>query len=162
MDNEIKIKQIDIVQNRSIVEELVGALHVSELELNPKTARWSDIKDEYLQHMMECENEANGKFFLATTNELLIGFIFGYVEEKGNSNFEIGDGDDLYISEGYVLESFRNQGVYRKLNEAFIESYTNIKLRRIIRYTLSNNKKMQQWLEHKGYNAVRVVYEKWL
>jgi ribosomal protein S18 acetylase RimI-like enzyme len=86
------------------------------------------------------------KVFLATTNKLLIGFIFGYAEEKGNSNFETGDGDDLYIFEGYVIESFRNQAVNRKLNEAFIESYTNIKPRIIIRYTLCSNKKMRQWL----------------
>ena len=143
MSQKIKIIQIAIKNNLTIVDELVGALHVSEHSLNSKTANWIDIKKEYLQYMMECENEADGKFFVANDHDKAIGFIFGFVENKDNSNFEIGEGNDLYISEGYVNEAYRNVGVYGKLNNAFVESYSNQPIRRIIRYTLNNNKTMQ-------------------
>lgn len=162
MSQEIVILQILIKDNLTIVDELVGALHVSELSLNIKTANWNYIKKDYLQYMMECEEEADGKFFVAYEQQKAIGFIFGFVEVKDNSNFEIGEGNDLYISEGYVNETYRNLGVYGKLNNAFVESYSKQPIRRIIRYTLSNNKTMQHWLENKGFNAVRLVYEKWL
>ena len=162
MSQEIVIRQILIKDNLTIVDELVGALHVSELSLNIKTANWKDIKKEYLEYMMECEKEADGKFFVANDHDNAIGFIFGFIENKDNSNFEIGEGDDLYISEGYVNEAYRNLGVYGKLNNAFTESYSKQPIRRIIRYTLSNNKTMQHWLVNKGFNAVRLVYEKWL
>lgn len=162
MSQEIVISQILIKDNLTLVDELVGALHVSELSLNIKTARWKDIKKDYLQYMVECEEEADGKFFVAYDQQKAIGFIFGFVEVKDNSNFEIGEGNDLYISEGYVNETYRNLGVYGKLNNTFVESYSKQPIRRIIRYTLSNNETMQHWLVNKGFNAVRLVYEKWL
>ncbi len=162
MSQEIVINQIGIKDNLSIVDELVGALHASELSLNIKTANWEDIKDEYLRYMIECEEEAEGKFFVAKDLYKTIGFIFGFIENKDNSNFEIGSGDDLYISEGFVKVEYRNLGVYSKLNNAFIESFSKQPIRRIIRYTLNNNKTMQHWLENKGYRVVRLVYEKWL
>ena len=162
MRQEIEITQIAIRDNLTIVDELVGALHISELSLNNKTANWEDIKQEYLQYMMECEKEAGGKFFVAKDDDKAIGFIFGFIESKDNSNFETGDGDDLYISEGFVKVEYRNLGVYSKLNNAFTESFSKQPIRRVIRYTLNSNKTMQHWLENKGYSAVRLVYEKWL
>ena len=44
MSQETVIVQIVIKDNLVIVDELVGALHVSELSLNIKTANWKDIK----------------------------------------------------------------------------------------------------------------------
>lgn len=162
MSQQITVALISIKDNLTTIDELVGALHLSELSLNTKTANWKDIKNEYLQYMMECEKEADGKFFVANRHDKAIGFIFGFVEYKDNSNFEVGEGDDLYISEGYVDAAYRNIGIYEKLNNAFVESYSKKPIRRIIRYTLSNNKTMQHWLVNKGFSAVRLVYEKWL
>ena len=54
-----------------------------------------------------------------------IGFIFSYIDEKDDSNFELGDADDLYISEGYVKKEFRKNGIYTALNKAFEKMYLN-------------------------------------
>ncbi len=156
------IKKIKIAENLPIVDELVGELHVSEKEMNDKTADWSQIRDNYLRFMAECEEENDGTFLIAEIDGKAIGFIFGYIDEKDDSNFELGENDDLYVSEGYVKKEYRKQGIYSALNTTFEEAYSDYKIRKIYRYTLFNNDTMQRWLASQGYRPVRLVYEKWL
>jgi GNAT superfamily N-acetyltransferase len=104
------IKKIKIAENLPIVDELVGELHVSEKEMNDKTADWSQIRENYLRFMAECEEENDGTFLIAEIDGKAIGFLFGYIDEKDDSNFELGEGDDLYVSEGYVKKEYRKQG----------------------------------------------------
>ncbi|CAI8733958.1 GNAT family N-acetyltransferase [Chryseobacterium sp. IT-36CA2] len=156
------IRKIKISKNLSIVDELVGELHVSEKEMNNKTADWSLIRQNYLRFMTECEEENNGTFLIAEVDGKAIGFLFGYIDEKDDSNFESGEGDDLYVSEGYVKKEFRKHGIYSALNKAFEEAYTDYKIRKIYRYTLCTNDTMQRWLTSQGYQPVRLVYEKWM
>lgn len=155
------IKKIKIAENLPIVDELVGELHVSEKEMNDKTADWSQIRENYLRFMAECEDENDGTFLIAEIDGKAIGFLFGYIDEKDDSNFELGEGDDLYVSEGYVKKEYRKQGIYSALNKAFEETYSDYKIRKIYRYTLFNNETMQRWLASQGYRPVRLVYEKW-
>ncbi|HCN47994.1 MAG TPA: hypothetical protein DIT10_02650 [Chryseobacterium sp.] len=155
------IKKIKIAENLPIVDELVGELHVSEKEMNDKTADWSQIRDNYLRFMAECEDENDGTFLIAEVDGKAIGFLFGYIDEKDDSNFELGEGDDLYVSEGYVKKEYRKQGIYSALNTIFEEAYSDYKIRKIYRYTLFNNDTMQRWLASQGYRPVRLVYEKW-
>lgn len=156
------IKKIKITENLPIVDKLVGELHVSEKEMNDKTADWSHIRNNYLQFMADCEDENDGTFLIAEVDGRAIGFLFGYIDEKDDSNFELGDADDLYVSEGYVKKEYRKQGIYSALNKAFEESYSDYNIRKIYRYTLCNNDTMQRWLASQGYTPVRLVYEKWL
>ncbi|MET3035510.1 GNAT family N-acetyltransferase [Chryseobacterium sp. NRRL B-14859] len=156
------IKKIKIDEHLPIVDELVGELHISEKEMNDKTADWNLIRDNYLRFMAECEEENDGTFLIAETDGKAIGFIFGYIDEKDDSNFELGEEDDLYVSEGYVKKEYRKHGIYSALNKAFEETYSNYKIRKIYRFTLCNNDTMQRWLASQGYRPVRLVYEKWL
>ncbi|WP_300690919.1 GNAT family N-acetyltransferase [Chryseobacterium sp.] len=156
------IKKIKIAEHLPIVDELVGELHISEKEMNDKTADWSQIRENYLRFMTECEDENEGSFFIAEIEGRAIGFLFGYIDEKDDSNFELGDANDLYVSEGYVKKEYRKQGIYSALNKAFEEAYSNHNIRKIFRYTLCNNETMQRWLASQGYRPVRLVYEKWL
>ncbi|PWN61712.1 GNAT family N-acetyltransferase [Chryseobacterium viscerum] len=156
------IRKIKINENLPIVDELVGELHVSEKTMNDKTADWSQIRESYLRFMSECEEENEGTFLIAEIDGNAIGFLFGYIEERDDSNFELGEGDDLYVSEGYVKKEFRKQGIYSALNKAFEEEYKGYKIRKIYRYTLCTNDTMQIWLSSQGYQPVRLVYEKWM
>jgi GNAT superfamily N-acetyltransferase len=156
------IRKIKISENLAIADELVGELHVSEKEMNDKTADWDQIRNHYLRFMKECQEENDGTFLIAEIDGRAIGFLFGYVDEKDDSNFELGDADDLYVSEGYVKKEYRKHGIYSALNKAFEENYKDYNIRKIYRYTLCNNDTMQQWLAGQGYQPVRLVYEKWL
>ena len=111
MSQQITIALISIKDNLTTVDELVGALHLSELSLNTKTANWKDIKNEYLQYMMECEKEADGKFFVANRHDKAIGFIFGFVEYKDNSNFEVGEGDVVENASASEFDGWRCVGI---------------------------------------------------
>lgn len=156
------IREISVLENLAIADELVGELHESELAFNPKTEHWENIKKQYLEHIIECIDECDGTFLIAEDDGKAIGFLFGYVEEKDNSNFESGEGDDLYVSEGYVKKEYRKHGVYTALNTFFEEKYKDKNIRRIFRYTLCNNETMKKWLEKQNYKPVRIVYEKWI
>jgi ribosomal protein S18 acetylase RimI-like enzyme len=157
-----EIRAINIEEEYLEAELLLDALHQSEKKLNDKTADWQTINKDYMQHIIECQKENFGIFLLATINKKAVGFIFGYIEENDNSNFELGEGDDLYVSEGYVMPEYRRLGIYAALNKQFENSYLNFNVRRIVRYTLSANTNMQAWLSKQGYSNVRLVYEKWL
>ncbi|KMQ67797.1 hypothetical protein ACM39_10640 [Chryseobacterium sp. FH2] len=156
------IRKIKISENLAIVDELMGELHISEKEMNEKTADWNLIRENYLRFIADCEEENNGTFLIAEIDSKAIGFIFGYIDEKDDSNFELGDADDLYISEGYVKKEFRKHGIYSALNKVFEETYKAYDIRKIYRYTLCNNHTMQSWLNKQEYQPVRLVYEKWL
>ncbi|RQO29875.1 hypothetical protein DBR32_14960 [Taibaiella sp. KBW10] len=158
----ITIRSINIAEHRDIADELVGALHESELELNPRTAHWPMIRKHYLNFLQECQETCQGTFLLAEDRGVAIGFLFGYVVEQEDSNFEIGDDNDLYVSEGYVKPDYRKQGIYTLLNQTFETRYKDFPIRKIYRYTLYNNDKMQHWLSKQGYKPIRLVYEKWL
>ncbi len=160
--HRINIRSLDIIAERSTAATLLAALHESEQALNRHTAAWTAIGQQYLDYIAECINEYDGLFLLAEAEGKPIGFIFGYIETQDESNFEEGDGDDLYVSEGFVEPAYRKQGVYSLLNQAFEQHYSSFKLRRIFRYTLVNNEPMHYWLQKQGYQPIRVVYEKWL
>ena len=156
-----EIKKINIAENLPIVDELLGELHDYERELSDKTANWQDFRESYIRHMIECEEENEATFLTAFVDGKAVGFLFGYVEDEDDSNFEVGDGKDLYVSEGYVKSEYRKHGIYTALNQHFEESYNNLNIRKIYRFTLTNNTRMQRFLESQGYKATRILYEKW-
>ena len=92
----------------------------------------------------------------------LAGFIFGYIEEQDDSRIEIHEGKELYVSDGYVKEEYRQLGVYRMLNAALEQHFISKGIKRIIRFTLVNNTNMRRFLDSEDYGVTRLLYEKWL
>jgi len=160
--NNYQIEAIKVSEHIAVVDELMQLLHDSERNMNPHTAQWENIRDNYLQHIIICQETCEGLFLIAKNAEEVIGFIFGYIDAPDEIDFEGGEGDDLYVSEGFVKEAYRRQGVYTTLNAALEAHYKDYAIRRIYRYTLYNNERMQQWLTVQGYQPVRLVYEKWI
>ncbi|PSL50265.1 acetyltransferase (GNAT) family protein [Chitinophaga niastensis] len=158
----ITITPIRIREHYNIISSMMEALHVSEHEFFPKTAAWESIADSYMQHVITMQEDCDGACLLAYSDDTPAGFIFAYLEEADESRIEDYTGDTLYVSDGYVAQPFRRQGIYRLLNEELERMYIEQGIRRIVRYTLTNNHRMQQFLAAKDYEPVRLVYEKWL
>ncbi|NML37200.1 GNAT family N-acetyltransferase [Chitinophaga sp. G-6-1-13] len=158
----ITITPIRIKDHYELLSAMLKELHISELEFFPKTAAWEDIRPDYMQHVISTQEENDGTCLLATKDGEPAGFIFAYVEEPDESRIEDYTGDTLYVSDGYVAPAFRRMGIYRQLNDALENIYIQKGVRRIVRYTLSNNLRMQQFLASQQYEPVRLVYEKWL
>ena len=158
---EHSVRKIAIADNLPVIEPLMDALHESERTMNPHTSQWDSIREKYIRYMLDVERENHAAFVVAEKGKEVVGFIFGYVEEPDESDFEEGEGLDLYVSEGYVKENYRKQGIYTALNLFLEEYYKSFPFRRIYRYTLLKNTTMQQWLDSQGYQPVRMVYEKW-
>ncbi|WP_160711606.1 GNAT family N-acetyltransferase [Chitinophaga solisilvae] len=158
----ITITPIHIREHYTLMSGMMKGLHESELDYFHQTARWEHIAGDYMQHVISMQESNNGSCLLASWNGEPAGFIFGYTEEPDESRIEAYTGDTLYVSDGYVAPEFRRLGIYRALNAELEKIYIAQGIRRMVRYTLSNNYRMQQFLSSQQYEPVRIVYEKWL
>jgi ribosomal protein S18 acetylase RimI-like enzyme len=159
---KIEIKDVSIRDEYKVIDQLMQWLHESEKGFFDKTAAWQDISQSYMRHVITMQEEAEGTCLIAYHNNEPVGFIFGYVEEQDDSRIEIYKGKELYVSDGYVKPSFRAQGIYRQLNQVLEEKYLGKGVKRITRYTQTNNKPMQRFLNAAGYMPTRILFEKWL
>jgi GNAT superfamily N-acetyltransferase len=161
-DLSIIINEVNIREYIKDIEPMLRDLHLSEQELFNKTDDWENISKNYLQHIIQMQEEYEGTCLLAFHQNEVIGFIFGYTEDQDDSRIEKYTGKQLYISDGYVKRPYRKKGVYRLLNNKIEANYVAKGIRRIIRFTLSSNTRMMKFLEFEGYKATRILYEKWL
>lgn len=159
---QVEIRNIGVKDNYDVVYALMEGLHNSEQEMFDQAASWKDIGKNYMQHVMDMQEECEGAFFIAYADGNPAGFIFGYTEEQGDERIETYTGKILYVSDGYIAPQYRRWGLYAKLNEAIEQHYIAQGVRRITRMTLAGNTRMQHFLEKEGYQPVRVFYEKWL
>jgi len=161
-EQTILIRPIQIKEQYALISDMMRGLHESEQGLFDKSDTWDNIAANYMNHVISMQEENEGVCLVAYIGEKAVGFIFGYAEEDDDSRIEVYKGIELYVSDGYVTPLYRKQGVYEKLNEALEKIYTDKGVRRITRFTLSSNTRMQHFLEKNGYVVTRLLYEKWL
>ena len=162
MSTTLDIVPIRISEHYQVISNLMHELHVHEHMLFDKTAAWPDIETSYMRHVIQMQEECEGLCLLAYVDNNPVGFIFGYVEEQDDSRIEIHEGKELYVSDGFVQEQYRRQGIYKKLNETMEQHYIGKGIKRMIRFTRVNNTRMRELLENEGYEVTRLLYEKWL
>lgn len=159
---EISVHPIKIIDHYNIISFFMHRLHLNEHELWDKTANWPEIEKNYMAHIMQMEHESEGLCLLATVDGEPAGFIFGYTDEQDESRFEVYEGKELYVSDGYVDIAFRRKGIYKMLNEELERIFIQKGVRRITRFTNIRNAEMRGFLEKTGYQPTRILYEKWL
>lgn len=158
----LEIKAVLVSEHYDQISELMRGLHESEQEMFNKAAHWANIAASYMRYIIETQEENDGTCLVAYVNDEVAGFIFGYAEEPDDSRIEESFSKELYISDGYVTHTFRRMGIYRMLSEEIERIYINDGVRRISRFTLVTNHRMQRFLEAEGYRVVRLLYEKWI
>ena len=156
------IKTIEIKDHYTLIASMMRGLHESEKELFNKTDNWDAIEANYMRHVIEMQRDYEGTCLLAYVDGQPAGFIFGYEDEEDESRIEAYEGKDLYVSDGYVLPAYRRMGIYKQLNDELEALYIERGIRRILRFTLTSNTRMQRFLEQQQYQPVRLLYEKWL
>ena len=160
---DISITPIIIREHYDVISEMMLGLHESERELFDQTDEWPNIRENYMRHVMQMQEGSDGTCIVAYVDGMPAGFVFGYIDEEDeDSRIETYAGKDLYISDGYVAPAYRRMGLYKMMNAALEQIYIARGVRRILRFTLSANVRMQHFLEGEGYTAVRYLYEKWL
>ena len=157
-----EIVPVKITEHYDIISRMMHELHFHEHGLYEKTAAWPDIEKSYMRHITKMQEENDGLFLMAYVDNAAVGFIFGYTEEQDDSRIEIHEGRELYVSDGFVAEEYRGNGIYRKLNQELEKHYIDKGVKRIIRFTLVNNTRMRQFLDSEGYMVTRLLYEKWI
>lgn len=159
----VQITPIRISEHFDTIDAMMHALHESEKSLFDQTEEWPNIREQYMRHVVRMQEESDGTCLLSFVDGQPAGFIFGYMEEEEEeSRIETYNGQDLYVSDGYVVPLYRRMGLYKMMNAALERIYIERGVRRLLRFTLSSNVPMQHFLEGEGYSAVRYLYEKWL
>ena len=156
------VHAIKISDHYDIISFFMHQLHRNEHELWDKTANWPEIEKQYMSHVLEMENENDGLCLIASVDNIPAGFIFGYTDEQDESRFEVYEGKELYVSDGYVDVAFRRQGIYKLLNDELEKHFIKKGVKRITRFTHLKNTGMRNFLEKSGYQPTRMLYEKWL
>ena len=162
MAQTVVIKEVKIAEEYALIAGFMHNLHKHEHGLFDKTANWADIEKTYMAHVVTMQEECAGLCLVAYADGVAAGFIFGYLEEQDDSRIEIYEGKELYVSDGYIADQFRRQGIYHKLNEYMEKHFLAIGVKRITRFTLINNTGMRRLLEDQGYFVTRLLYEKWI
>ena len=158
----ITVKDIKIEDNYDLISGFMLQLHKHEHMLFDKTAHWDDIEANYMRHIIAMQNDCEGICLVAYVNDAPAGFIFGYTVEQDDSRIEVYEGKELYVSDGYIADEFRRQGIYHKLNQQLEQAYIDKGVLRITRFTHIQNTRMRQLLEEEGYFVTRLLYEKWI
>jgi GNAT superfamily N-acetyltransferase len=159
----ISITPVIIREHYEVISDMMLGLHESERALFDQTDEWFRIRENYMRHVMEMQEACDGTCIVAYVDGVPAGFVFGYIDEEDeDSRIETYTGKDLYISDGYVAPAYRRMGLYKMMNAALERIYVDRGVRRMLRFTLTSNVRMQQFLEGQGYTAVRYLYEKWL
>ena len=161
-NDQIHIEAVQVQEHYATISRFMKELHESEKELFDKTALWSDIETSYMRHAIESQQEYDGTCLIAFINGEPVGFIFGYIDEPDDSRIEEYEDKELYVSDGYVSAQHRRKGIYKMLNDELERIYIDKGVRRIVRFTLMSNTRMQGFLERENYQPVRLLYEKWL
>ena len=158
----ITIESINIADHFQSVSQLMKLLHENEREMFDKTALCVDIEQNYMRHCIAMQKDCEGTFLMAYVEAEAVGFIFGYIEEQDDSRTETYTGRELYISDGFVLDTYRRLGIYKQMNELIESIYIAKGIKRITRFVQCQNEKMHKLLLGQGYMATRILYEKWL
>ena len=159
----ITITPVSIREHYAVIDEMMRGLHESERALFDKTDEWSKICTRYMRHVIQMQEECEGTCLVASVDDVPAGFVFGYIDEDDeDSRIETYAGKDLYVSDGYVAPDYRRMGLYKQMNAELERIYIARGVRRMLRFTLTNNMRMQHFLAGAGYTAVRYLYEKWL
>lgn len=158
----MELRAVSIREHYSVIADMMRGLHESERALFDQTDSWDHIARNYMQHVIDMQETCAGTCLIAYVDDRPAGFIFGYEEEEDESRIEAYEGKDLYVSDGFVYPDYRRMGLYRQLNEQLEAIHVARGVRRILRYTLTSNARMQQFLQQQQYQPVRLLYEKWL
>ena len=158
----VTIVPVTIAAHYAEISMLMRELHEHEFLLYDKTASWDDIETSYMRHVTDMQEECSGLCLVAYVGGAPAGFIFGYMEEQDDSRIEVYTGRELYVSDGYVRADYRRLGIYKQLNEAIERHYIALGVKRITRFTRVNNTRMISFMQQQGYEATRLLYEKWL
>lgn len=116
---------------------------------------------EYLGTLQKEIRKKRGAFLCAHFGEELAGFIVCWIENQPTPN-ETDDSTTFgYISDAFVFEKYRRQGIFRQLNDAaqkHLATYPEIKRIRI--NVLANNSQALAAYRSAGYCDYEVMLEK--
>ncbi len=143
---------------------LRGIVDLQEYEraIAPLTRRpGEDIDEEYFSYLMKTFDEQHGALFVAVQDEQLIGYIACRVEREESISKTSVSNIHGYISDAWVDEKFRNQGVFTQLNqkaEEYLLQFPEVEIIRL--FVLADNDVAVKAYERTGYENEEILLMK--
>lgn len=143
---------------------LRGIVDLQEYEraIVPLTRRpGEDIDEEYFSYLMKTFNEQHGALFVAMQDGLLMGYIACRVEREESISKTSVSNIHGYISDAWVDEKFRNQGIFKQLNkkaEEYLLQFPEVEIIRL--FVLADNDVAVEAYKKTGYEPEEILLMK--
>ena len=143
---------------------LRGIIDLQEYErvIAPLTRRpGEDIAEEYFSYLMKAVDEQHGALFVAVQDEQLMGYIACRVEREDSISKTSVSNIHGYISDAWVDEKFRNQGLFKQLNkkaEEYLLQFPEVEIIRL--FVLADNDVAVKAYERTGYEPEEILLMK--
>jgi ribosomal protein S18 acetylase RimI-like enzyme len=143
---------------------LRGIVELQEYEraIAPLTRRpGKAIDEEYFSYLMNILQKQHGALFVAVQDTQFVGYIACYVERETSISKTSVSNIHGYISDAWVDEPFRTQGIFRQLNQKAEEHLLQFPEIEIIRlFVLADNKAAVSAYEKTGYEPEEILLMK--
>lgn len=158
MTNNITIKHVTTEDEWQQMKILLAELLAFEKSLRPQRKDTENVIHGAFRYVRENITARQGAAILALDNEgKAIGFINGWLD--GGDGLDADYPQSGSISDAYVVPLFREQGVFKKLNQAMATHFKSQGVLRMETYTLGNNLAMQEILKKAGFTPHKVFFE---
>ena len=149
-------------QNRNVViAGLVDLQNVEVLISDTRVPGSNEGAAVYLGSLLAAVEEKNGVFLCAHIDQELVGFVVCWIEPEENPNETPDSTTYGYISDAFVFEKYRGQGIFKQLNmaaEDHLRQFPEIKRIRI--NVLAKNEQALRAYRSAGYSDYEVMLEK--
>ena len=110
-----------------------------------------NIKELYFQKTMEEINSCNGKIFLASQNEKIVGLIIGVVNNEEENSYDFKAPKRGRITELIVSQKYRTSGIGQILLNKMEEYLKNIGCKAILIECFGYNTNALKFYQKNGY-----------
>lgn len=154
----ITIVQVTTPEQWHMLKPLLTKLFEGEHSLRPKKpSHFTNNIDGPFSYIKNYVDHHEGIAVLAMDEDQAIGFGAGWVTSGDDG--EQGDNRRGYFSDAYVMEEYREQGIYKQIIEARKAHFLSIGVTTLSVETLGTNLDMQHILEKCGFLTHKIFYE---
>jgi ribosomal protein S18 acetylase RimI-like enzyme len=112
-----------------------------------------EYKDIYFNNVITKVNNGKGRIIVAEDGDKLVGYIIGTIEEiVGEDLFEFKPAKEGFITDIFVKEEYRRQGIAEKLMNMIIDFFEKEECDYVKLYTQASNHNAQNLYRKEGFS----------
>lgn len=142
------------------IKKLLVELQEFERMMDPRRLEGIKIAHEYLEHLLELCEKAEGKIYVVEIYNEVIGMISVYIQEDKKHYRKTHR--YAYISDLIVLPEYRDRGITKELLETAEKYAQSEKVDTIQTFVLTDHQEGIAGLQRNGYHQFEIILKKTL